>query len=340
MAVRIKVSVEKDLQSNTTSTRWTCKHPDKSGLDRQRQYFVLDLKIRFGTYFIDWNGSDCRLLTDRFGLVFGALAGMPNGWQGVHDAAARAMRIARVLLWDVAAKYQSHRRGHYLALSCGISHGGGQVRPSNLRWSKAVAKVLSFLLQDAAFQRISGFADCILRAYAPRLHQYSSSVLDSLEKRDSNLERPFPDSAFAACCFNLGPQTVSYPHRDHANLAWGWCAITALGKFDHTKGGHLMIWDLNCAAPLRPGATIVIPSALLEHSNAAILANEERFSFVQFSAGGLFRWAENGFQSEAAWRSKATKEALRLRDADLRLRWSRGLSMLSKIDEFAPPKTK
>ncbi|KAF9479006.1 hypothetical protein BDN70DRAFT_807744 [Pholiota conissans] len=279
---------------------------------------------------------------DRLGLVFGVLAGMPagKGWQKVHDGALRAMYVARMLLRDIAARYQDHRRGAYLALSSGISHGGGQLQPSNLRWSGVIAKVLSFLLQNPAFRRISGFANCILQAYAPRLHRYCVRTMDSLEDKYPSLHRPFPESAFAACCFNLGPQTVSYPHRDHANLSWGWCAITALGSFDHTKGGHLILWDLNCAAPLRPGATILIPSALLEHSNAAILASEERFSFVQFSAGGLFRWVENEFQTETAWRSQATKEDLQLREVEIQNRWPKGLSMLSSIDEFAPPKSK
>ncbi|KAF9473569.1 hypothetical protein BDN70DRAFT_817036, partial [Pholiota conissans] len=281
-------------------------------------------------------------LTDRWNKVFGALAGMPRGdsWQRVHDGAVRAICVARMLLHNLPQKYQDHRRGKYPALSCGISHGGGQLCPSNLHWRRDIAAIVSYLLQDASFSRLSGFANCILQTYAPRLHRYCCDTLDALQVRDPQLTRPFINSAFAACCFNLGLQTVSYPHRDHANLSWGWCAITALGSFEPSRGGHLVLWDLNCAVPLRPGATVLIPSALLEHSNAAILANEERFSFVQFSAGGLFRWVENGFQTEAAWRSKATQEEIRMRDADAHLRWARGLDMLSTIDEFAPSNSK
>ncbi|KAJ7624191.1 hypothetical protein B0H17DRAFT_1151319 [Mycena rosella] len=52
--------------------------------------------------------------------------------------------------------------------------------------------------------------------------------------------------------------------------AWGWCSITALGDFDPNKGGHLILWDLRLAIRFPPGSTILIPSALLHHSNVAI----------------------------------------------------------------------
>ncbi|KAJ7025084.1 hypothetical protein C8F04DRAFT_896094, partial [Mycena alexandri] len=44
------------------------------------------------------------------------------------------------------------------------------------------------------------------------------------------------------------------------------------------------------------GATILIPSAIVRHSNRPIRAHQKHFSFVQYTAGGLFRWIFNGFQ--------------------------------------------
>ena len=37
-------------------------------------------------------------------------------------------------------------------------------------------------------------------------------------------------------------------HVNHLNVAFGFCAITALGSFDHTLGGHLILYDLNEAS--------------------------------------------------------------------------------------------
>ncbi|KAJ7156364.1 hypothetical protein C8R46DRAFT_1226585 [Mycena filopes] len=43
----------------------------------------------------------------------------------------------------------------------------------------------------------------------------------------------------------------SIGHRDFANLAFGWCAITALGDYDFTKGGHVPARDHNPYAQRR-----------------------------------------------------------------------------------------
>jgi hypothetical protein len=54
----------------------------------------------------------------------------------------------------------------------------------------------------------------------------------------------FVGSVFAACTFNFGPHAITVPHLDFGNLSWGWCAITALGRFNPDLRGHLVLWDL------------------------------------------------------------------------------------------------
>jgi hypothetical protein len=86
----------------------------------------------------------------------------------------------------------------------------------------------------------------MFKAYAPALHGHYSSTMEALYKRLPHLPRNYDEftSVFAAATFNFGPWTITFPHLDFANLAWGWCAVTALGKFDPDKGGHLILWDL------------------------------------------------------------------------------------------------
>ncbi|KAF7319067.1 hypothetical protein HMN09_00242900 [Mycena chlorophos] len=147
------------------------------------------------------------------------------------------------------------------------------------------------------FTRIAGFSNSILQNFAPRLHEYYEKTMDALFDWDPRLRRIFPrgTSVFPSATFNFGPQTVTIPHLDLLNLAWGWCFITALGNFDPNRGGHLILWDLKRFIRFPPGATIAIPSALLRHSNISIQQDELRYSFTQFAAGGLFRFVENGF---------------------------------------------
>ncbi|KAJ7704272.1 hypothetical protein B0H14DRAFT_3099804 [Mycena olivaceomarginata] len=116
----------------------------------------------------------------------------------------------------------------------------------------------------------------LFQCYAPDLHAYYGDTMDKLYEWNPALLRNFSHkvSVFAAATFNFGPRTVTFPHLDFANLAWGWCAITALGDFDPDRSGHLILWDLKLIIRFPPGSTILIPSALIRHSNTSIQAHE------------------------------------------------------------------
>jgi hypothetical protein len=148
------------------------------------------------------------------------------------------------------------------------------------------------------------------------------------------IRRIYEESAFAAMTFNLGPRTTTFPHRDWANLCWGWCAICALGDFDPDKGGHLILWDLKLVIRFPSGSTIIIPSAMVRHSNTSVGVNETRYSVTQYSAGGLFRWVENGFTTDAKWFKDSSKDMKEERQKKQKTRWQEGLTMLSNISEL------
>ncbi|KAJ6471044.1 hypothetical protein C8R45DRAFT_875167, partial [Mycena sanguinolenta] len=117
-----------------------------------------------------------------------------------------------------------------------------------------------------------------------------------LLQKYSHLRDTFARSPFAALTANLGPVSVSPPHTDGGNKADGFCLISALGNFDADKGGHIVLWDYNLVIRFPAGRSILIPSAVVTHSNTPIQAGEDRFSLVQYSAGSLFRWIDNGYQ--------------------------------------------
>lgn len=161
-----------------------------------------------------------------------------------------------------------------------------------------------------------------MKHWSPKLHQHYVDYMDDLKKQYPELKFPFEKSIFPTTTYNLGPRTVSYPHIDFANLAFGWCAITALGSFDYKKGGHLILWDLNLVIEFPPGSTILIPSAILSHSNTTIDEQERRYSVVQYAAGGLFRWVDNGYQTA----DSLTAEEKAKRKSINAMQWERALS--------------
>ncbi|KAJ7751851.1 hypothetical protein B0H14DRAFT_2222459, partial [Mycena olivaceomarginata] len=81
-------------------------------------------------------------------------------------------------------------------------------------------------------------------------------------------------SPFAAATFNLGPVSVSPPHVDGGNKADGMCLIGTLGDFNPDHGGHLVCWDYDLIIRFPPGCSILIPSAVVTHSNTPIQDGE------------------------------------------------------------------
>ncbi|KAF7968247.1 hypothetical protein HWV62_31539 [Athelia sp. TMB] len=105
----------------------------------------------------------------------------------------------------------------------------------------------------------------------------------------------FDNSIFPTTTVNFGPNAVCFDHLDFANAAAGWCAITSTGNYDPTRGGHLVLFDIDMIIEFPPGSTILIPSSVMRHGNTPIQAGETRAGITQYAAGALFRWVDNGF---------------------------------------------
>ncbi len=193
---------------------------------------------------------------------------------------------------------------------------------------------LDALVGHPSFQRFAGFASSVFHTWAPKLHRHYAENLDEILDRYPALRRNFSNSVWAAVAFNFGPRTCSKSHRDFANLPYGWCAITALGSYDYTRGGHLVLWDLGLVIEFPPGSTILIPSAAVAHSNTPIGTHESRTSFAQFTAGGLFRWREHGFQTDEEYFKGKTVEELAAIEAENEARCKMGLSLFSTFKEI------
>lgn len=137
-----------------------------------------------------------------------------------------------------------------------------------------------------------------VEARAPKLYGYLKSIKTQMQEHDPSLQWNFSRSVFPMLTANLGPQTVTVPHRDPANLAAGWCTVTALGQFDHTKGGQLVLWDYKLVIDFPAGSTIAFPSALVTHFNVRIRKGETRHSLTQYCSGHLCRFVDNRFKTD------------------------------------------
>jgi hypothetical protein len=149
------------------------------------------------------------------------------------------------------------------------------------------------------------------------------------------LPKPYDGKVGVFPCrsFNVGGQAITAPHVDEKNLAHSWCAITALGRFNPSIGGHLILWDFGLAVKFPPGSTILIPSALLVHSNASIRPDETRAAIVQYAAGGLFRWSEL-LMTEKQFLEQATDEDLQRYQNRQASHWVEAVGMFTGLEEL------
>lgn len=168
-----------------------------------------------------------------------------------------------------------------------------------------------------------------LSTWAPELYSEYSNYISKLESHCPELRRPFHSSVFPTLTVNFGPRTVCGGHKDHSNLPFGLCAVTSFGSFNPDKGGHIVLWELKLIIRFPPGSTILIPSAVITHGNVSIQQDEERYSFTQYAPGSLFRWVDNGFQTQGERFGPGVEgaAAVRRRDAEADY-WKKGLQKL------------
>ncbi|KAJ8488860.1 hypothetical protein ONZ45_g13805 [Pleurotus djamor] len=270
-------------------------------------------------------GGSIRLV-DRERRVFAAMATGPHDylgpeWDGIIAGCTEAIQtIAPKCTFKPTDK--DHRRGLFRTLAAGITLGPGSTTATcRSGYDLATKNALNELLENDALRHIAGYQSHLLRLFSPNLADFYRDTLDSVIGHLPHLKRTFEDSDFAAITINCGPHTVCKKHVDSANLAWGWCAITALGNYDHRRGGHLVLWDLRLVIEFPPGCTILIPSAVLHHSNTPIHTSETRYSVTQYTSGELFRWVHNGF--------KMKKDATPSPPAEVAKLWKEAIGMYS-----------
>ncbi|KAJ6517541.1 hypothetical protein C8R47DRAFT_1000536 [Mycena vitilis] len=181
--------------------------------------------------------------------------------------------------------------------------------------------------------KIAGFATALLAEWAPNPFSFYVKYMGRFHRHYPDLHCPFANAIFSACTFNLGPRTCALGHR-LVNFALGWCPIIAFGDFDYKKGGHLILWGCKLIIEFPPGCTILIPSAAVFHSKIPIAPHGHRYSFTQYTAGGLFRWVEHGFKSEEDYFASLSAEGRREEKILGRQRAAAAADMFSTIAEL------
>ncbi|KAI0686697.1 hypothetical protein C8T65DRAFT_590933 [Cerioporus squamosus] len=275
------------------------------------------------------------VIVDKNGRIIALFAGRPDDvqdWDEVADRATTAMEEARAQCKFTQSQME-HARGDFPTLGCGSSFGGGSMAPGVISNTKCNAKVLAALCHNPDIRRIAGFGSHMLASYAPRVHLKMQRRLRLLYERHPALQLNFSNSIYPAAAFNFGPNAVCCEHTDYANDPVNWCHVAALGRFDPQQGGHIILFNLRLVVEFPPGASVLMPSAIVPHANVPIQEGEVRLSFTQYCPGGLLRWVDAGFQTLKTLRQSDTAAQADF-DAHLEQRTSSAVHYFSRYDQL------
>ncbi|KAJ7109051.1 hypothetical protein C8R43DRAFT_904942 [Mycena crocata] len=285
---------------------------------------------------LTYTHSCSKPIVDAHGRIIAVLAGQPRDRTYAEDAAAAFAAMAgERSTAQFPATLSVHPRGPFPALNIGLTYGKGQRVPS-YHSHPHYGALLQRLIGNPGIRRMAIFASAAFSLWAPRVYTYYKEHDDVLRQRLPHLTRNFDKSIFACAAFNFGPDVWTFRHRDVMNVPFGWCAVQALGHFDARKGGHLVLWDLELVIEFPHGATILLPSATVAHSNIPVQPGEERASFTQYTPGGLMRYVDNGCRTEGELEQQDPDEYVRMMAAK-DTRWDMGIGLLSTVEELLEP---
>ncbi|KAL0563717.1 hypothetical protein V5O48_018346 [Marasmius crinis-equi] len=300
--------------------------------DAKTAYDLEDLRQKkFG--YIAWNGRTSIPILDEARRVLVTLHGRPSDpayVEAVGRVTSKVLKKRAELHWT--PEETSHERGEgFPNPGYGISFGQGQQQPTRMKSTRF--KLMEEFISDVDVQRVASFQSAGYALWYPRnyneFRRHQSELLDKLP----HLKRNFENSVFSAITINFGPQTCTHIHLDSMNVPDGCCAVTAGGSYDPKQGGHLILWDLRLVIEFPPGSTILLPSALIRHSNIPVRGEETRISLTQYTAGGIHRWLEYGGRTEKEMKRVDRKEYDR--QMGMRAsRWEVALARFSTLEEL------
>ncbi|KAF7326884.1 hypothetical protein MVEN_02582300 [Mycena venus] len=281
--------------------------------------------IGLGFRLISWDGFTSIPIVDVHGHIITVLVGQPSDPTYARSA-TRAFELLEMEQTNAhfTSSMAKHRRGGFVALNVGLLYCKGQTIPCRLNNSEHTA-LLGRLLADKDISRMATFASSSFALWAPKLHAYYDDYDRRLRQRLPHLARNWERSVFSQAAFNFGPSVWTFKHCDILNVAFGMCAVQALGDFNSRTGGHLILWELKLVIEFPPGAPHPTP---VGHHHATLI-----FRWAPYTGGGLFRYVDNGFRTERELAEQDPEEYARVCEQKAG-RWEMGLRLLSTVDEL------
>ncbi|VDC02485.1 unnamed protein product [Peniophora sp. CBMAI 1063] len=291
-----------------------------------------------GVRYVEWDGKSTKVILDAKRRIVAVLLARPKecadeagktSWDHTMERLAALFdRIRREHEGQWSGEDHNGRRGKFTSFGFGSSFGGGQAA-RDLRKDGWQAEVTKELREHPDLQRLARWGSEGFAKFFPKAYAFAANIMRQLLGR-GDITRNFPGSVYAASTCNLGPRTVCLDHTDHLNYPGIPCVITGFGDYNPDEGGDLFLLNFGLRIRFPPGSTAILSSAGVRHGNTPVPDGQTRYSFTQYTAGGLVRWVSMGFRKATGMN---VAERVRI-DGAPGSNWEEQLARLSVYEEL------
>ncbi|THH26573.1 hypothetical protein EUX98_g7615 [Antrodiella citrinella] len=323
-------------------------------IDPQVNPKVPDLLVLGYTYVARGDPREAVLFTDRNGIVYAVRAARPQNNPEAYDQAVAEASALVLKIKDSFKdhkKFHKHHRGDFPCISFGLSHGGGQTEPDDLKiqYSDVNRKLLDEFAASPAVRRLVAHVVQVLNTFFPKIALLYTVTQQRLAAEDMVINMFFPGSPFAAQSLNLATQSLAISHLDLQDLVFGLCAILPFGDFNPRRSAHIVLHEPKMIVELGAGDVFLFPSATIHHESIPMAHTDKdstRQSMIFYSAGGLFRWVRQGHMTQEAHLNGGVKPEKgekkrcqtaaekRAADEEGKRRWDAGWCLYPRLQDF------
>ncbi|KAJ7116238.1 hypothetical protein C8R43DRAFT_960909 [Mycena crocata] len=272
---------------------------------------------------------------DRSRKVGAVMLGGPveeEAWEDVVIGATAALRRAERMM--------DKRFLEEDTLVEGVVYGGTRAtvgRPQNIRNSLENTVELTALAMNPHIQTIIAFQTAEARRIIERLRDFDSSLYLPFD-RTGNLPFDGTDvshqpTGFTSVEYQFSPANM--PARlGNLDAVEGVSILTVLGDHDTRFSGDIIFWGSKMVAPFPPGSTLIFPAWWMPYSFTMVDRDEVLYVVLQRMDAGLYRFVENGLQSDASFERLASKREEKARVEAKAGQRERIVDMFHCIDDF------
>jgi hypothetical protein len=141
------------------------------------------------------------------------------------------------------------------------------------------------------------------------MHNHYTEVIEKTQRAFPDSRPLAPNLPFAQCTLNVGEKSTSGEHVDGKNFASGLCTVAPVGRFDYSRGGHLIMHELRIILEVPAGSIVFFPSAIITHENTPVQQGETRQVVTAYASGSVFQSADSNFVPQGKGRPEAEKIA-------------------------------